>query len=253
MIKLLSLALVSIFLITSTSQAQTGIDKDADQILSEMGDYLGKAGAFSFRAHVSYDEFAHWGQEIQYGGTAKLTVQRPNRLNVSYSGDNRRSRVVFDGEELVFHDLRTNLYATLKVPGEIDNAIDQLFEQSGHSVPVADLLYSDPYETLLGATDYGLIVGQHTADGVTSHHLAFSGEVLDWQIWIEAGAKPLPRQLVITYKEQPGAPQYRVRLTDWDFQPDLPDDFFKFTPPENANTMEFLWLQNRPVQEGAEP
>lgn len=250
---ILSLTIVGVFFGPLTVLAQADIDQRADRILREMGELLGNAEAFSFRADISYDTFADWGQEIQYEGVAELAVRRPDRLNVVFHGDNRKSRVVFDGESLVFHDLFTNLYASMKAPGEIDNAIDQLFEHYGESVPIADLLYSNPYEALIESSDFGVVIDRLTADEATSYHLVFSGEVLDWQIWIDKGPRPVPRQLVITYKEEPGAPQYRARFSNWDFKPHLSEHYFDFTPPANAGEMEFLPVQDEPVQVEVQP
>jgi hypothetical protein len=249
----LSLAVVSVFLSPSIAFSQAGIDKRADSILREMGELLGSAEAYSFRADISYDSFADWGQEIQYEGMATLTVRRPNRLNVVFHGDNRKSRVVFDGETLVFHDLFTNLYATMEAPGKIDSAIDQLFEKYNESVPIADLLYSDPYATLIESSDFGVVIDSLTASEAPGYHLAFSGEVLDWQIWIKKGSQPVPLQLVITYKEEPGAPQYRARFSNWEFKPRLSDHFFEFTSPDGAGEMEFLPIQDAPVQVEVQP
>jgi hypothetical protein len=218
-----------------------------------MGEYLSSAEEFSFRAEIGYDEFTDWGQEIQYGGVASISVRRPDGLHVVYEGDQRQSRIVFDGKTVVFHDLRTNLYATTEAPGNIDDTVDRMFELYGYSVPVADLVYSDPYEALIGSADFGVVVGRHSVDGIPSFHLAFSGETLDWQIWIEDGPQPVPRQLVITYKEEPGAPQYRARFTEWDFQPRLSPHYFDFVPSAGADEMEFLPAQDLPVQEEVEP
>lgn len=248
-----SLILIGVLSGPSTVLAQAGIDKRADRILREMGELLSDAKAFSFRADISYDTFADWGQEIQYAGIATITVRRPDRLNVVFHGDNRQSRVAFDGETLVFHDLFTNLYATMKAPGNIDGAIDQLFEKYDESVPIADLLYADPYATLIESSDFGVVVDSLTADESSSYHLAFSGEILDWQIWIATGSRPVPLQLVITYKEEPGAPQYRARFSNWEFKPRLSERFFEFTPPDGAGEMEFLPIQLSPVQVEVQP
>ena len=247
------LTAVGMVLAGSTAIAQTAIDEQADRILREMGEYLASGEEFSFRAEIDFDEFADWGQEIQYGGTATIAVRRPDGLHVVYDGDQRQSRIVFDGETVVFHDLQTNLYATTEAPGKIDDAVDRIFELYGYSVPVADLVYSDPYQTLIGSADFGVVVGRHSVDGVSSFHLAFSGEILDWQIWIDDGPRPVPRQLVITYKEEPGAPQYRARFTEWDFQPRLSHDYFDFVPSAGADEMEFLPVQDLPAQEEVEP
>jgi hypothetical protein len=249
----LSLAVAGILSGPPTVVAQVGIDKRADQILREMGELLGSAEAYSFRADISYDTFSAWGQEIQYEGVATLTVQRPDHLNVVFHGDNRQSRVSFDGKVLVFHDLFTNLYAKMEAPGKIDGAIDQLFEKYDESVPIADLLYADPYEALIGSSDFGVVVDSLTADEATRYHLAFSGEILDWQIWIEKGPRPVPSQLVITYKEEPGAPQYRASFSNWEFKPHLSENFFNFKPPAGAGEMEFLPVQSAPAQAEVQP
>ena len=236
----ISLTAIGMAMVSSAVYPQSAIDERADRILREMGEYLASAEEFSFRAEIDFDEFADWGQEIQYGGTATIAVRRPDGLHVVYDGDDRHSRIVFDGETVVFHDLRTNLYATTEAPGNIDDAVDRMFELYGYSVPVADLVYSDPYEALIASADFGVVVGRHSVDGMPSFHLAFSGETLDWQIWIEDGPQPVPRQLVITYKEEPGAPQYRARFSNWDFQPRLSDHYFEFNPPAGSAPMKFL-------------
>ena len=41
---------------------------------------------------------------------------------------------------------------------------------------------------------------------------------IDWQIWITAGNKPLPRKIVITNRGDEARPQ-SVSLIDWDLKP----------------------------------
>ena len=231
------------------AHAQPAIEEQADRALRAMSDYLSSADQFSFRASIAYDEFAYWGQEIQYGGVATISVRRPDGLHVVHDGDERQSTFVFDNEVVTLLYRETNLYAQTETPGEIDATLDQLWERFGYSVPIADLLYSDPYEALTTGVDQGVFLGRHTADGAPTHHLAFSGETLDWQIWIEDGPQPLPLQLVITYKEEPGAPQYRARFTNWDFEPHFTDQTFRFDPPAGSAPMDFLPVQDQPGQE----
>ncbi len=138
------------------------------------------------------------------------------------------------------HDVRAGLYAQKEMTADIDTAVDRLFERFGFSVPTADLIYADPYSTLTESVDTGFVVGLHTVQGVRCHHLAFSQESIDWQIWIEDGPRPLPRKLLITYKEEPGSPQYEVQLSHWDLGPRISDAYFEFDPPAGAGRMEFL-------------
>ena len=93
------------------------------------------------------------------------------------------------------------------------------------------------------------MVGRHGVDGVPCHHLAFSQESIDWQIWIEDGPQPVPRKLVITYKTEPGSPQYVARLSNWDFEPRFSKQYFEFEVPADAGEIEFLTLETVPEKE----
>jgi hypothetical protein len=83
-------------------------------------------------------------------------------------------------------------------------------------------------------------------------HLAFRGESVDWQVWIDRGENPLIRKIVITYKELPGEPQISARLDDWDIQPQLADAIFQFTPPEDARRIQVLGSKRPEYQQRGE-
>lgn len=219
------------------------VDTRADRILREMGEYLAGAQEYSFEADIAYDTETEEGQMLQYGGNAQVAVGRPDRLHVEYEGDERESLVIFDGETFTFYNARANLYATTAVPPKMDDALDRAFELYGFSVPIADLVYSDPYGTLIENVQEGTFIGRHPVGGIPCHHLAFSQESIDWQIWIEDGPQPVPRKLVITYKNEEGSPQYSARLSNWDFQPRFSAHFFRFHPPTGAGEIEFLPTQ----------
>lgn len=225
---------------SQSSEEFSGITPRANRILREMSEYLKKASEFTFHAEVEYDAVLASGQKIQFGGVSNVTVHRPNRLHAEFQGDERRTRVVFDGRTITIHDLSKNVYAVAEVPPKIDAALDRVFEQYGISVPIADFVYADPYETLTENVYGGYVVGRHSVDGRLCHHLAFSQEAIDWQIWIEDGPTPLPRKIVITYNDEDGRPQYSARFTRWNLQPRVSGHFFQFHPPEGADRIDFL-------------
>jgi hypothetical protein len=105
---------------------------------------------------------------------------------------------------------------------------------------VADIVYRDPHDAIMAAVDYGVVIGRASIDGVDCHHLAFSQETIDWQIWVQSGPKPLLRKLVITYKTEPGWPQYTARFSQWNLGPRLSQRFFEFKPPAGADNVNFL-------------
>ena len=216
------------------------IEARADRVLRAMSDYLKSADQFTFQADVAYDSVVVSGQKIQYGATGKISVRRPDHLRVEHHGDEQDLRVVFNGKMFTLHDVRAGLYAQKEMTADIDTAVDRMFERFGFSVPTADLVYADPYATLTASVDSGFVVGLHAVQGVRCHHLAFSQESIDWQIWIEDGPRPLPRKLLITHKDEPGSPQYAVELSRWDLSPHISDAYFEFDPPADAGRIEFL-------------
>jgi hypothetical protein len=84
----------------------------------------------------------------------------------------------------------------------------------------------------------GIYVGQPVVQGVPTHHLAFTQKNIDWQLWIEDGANPVPVKAVITYKNVTSSPQFTVWLSNWNFAPRLADSLFEFLPPEGAHQVE---------------
>ena len=214
------------------------VGPSARQILHEMSEYLATATEMTFQADVSYDELTA-GQMLQFGGVAQVALRRPDGLHVTFDGDTRNHEIVFDGRTFTVYDVARNLHAVAEMPGDLDQALDAIFERFGFSVPIADFLYSDPFAALVGSVDTGHVVGRRSIDGASCHHLAFTQETIDWQIWVEDGARPVPRQIVITYKEEEGAPQYLARLSEWSFQPRLSKRLFEFDPPAGSDAIEF--------------
>jgi hypothetical protein len=167
-------------------------------------------------------------------------MRRPDGLHTVFNGDERQTQTFFDGKTVTIYDAAVNMYAVTDVPPDIDSAIDAIFDKYGFSVPLADLVYADPYNILIANVIEGRWVGRHSIAGVPCNHLAFTQESIDWQIWIEDSDQPVPRQVLITYKDEPGWPQYLARLTNWDFQPQFSNNYFQFQPPPGSDEMEFL-------------
>ncbi len=224
------------------------IDAEAIRLLRQMGKYLGAAGEFSFRADITDDAVLSNGQKIQNGGIANVEVRRPNRLHVRYSGDERQTQVFYDGKNFTILDMARLVYTKTDVPPTIDAAVDKIFDQYGFSVPIADLVYENPYRILIENVETGFLVGRKSINGRAAFHLAFTQKEVDWQIWIEDGPRPLPLKLLITYKTETGSPQYTAILSSWDFQPRLSEAFAEFYPPPGSDEIEFLSSTDFPPQ-----
>ena len=87
-------------------------------------------------------------------------------------------------------------------------------------------------------------IGRGVIDGVECEHLAFRNDDVDWQIWIEIGARPIPRKYVITSKAVTGAPQYTLRIKEWKTDVQVAADAFAFKPPADAKKVDMSALSN---------
>jgi hypothetical protein len=91
-------------------------------------------------------------------------------------------------------------------------------------------------------SDIEVITAQRI-DGVECEHLAFrnadtdTDTDTDWQLWVEVGDKPVPRQMVITSKTLNSAPQYTLRVKGWRTGVEPAPDAFAFTPPAGAQEL----------------
>jgi hypothetical protein len=217
-------------------------DARARAVLRQMTDHLAQQKNFTLKAANTIEVVLVSGQKLQFDSASEVAVARPNKMQAARIGDLDQQAFVYDGQKLsVFSQNDGNpFYATVAAPPTLEGALDFARESLDIIAPAGDLLYADAYNILMEDVISGMYVGAGMVGGVHCHHLAFRGTQTDWQIWIEDGARPLPRKMVITSKWTTGAPQYTVTTSDWDMAPKLAADRFKFVPPKDVVRLDFL-------------
>jgi hypothetical protein len=226
-------------------QEEPVISVRADSLLKEMGEYLADSKEFTFHAEVTFDELMHSGQKIQYSSSKDVAVRRPDRIYAESHGDLGSKRFWYDGENITLLNEDLGVYATSPAKPTIDKTVDHIMEKFGFALPLADLVYKDPYAILIENVQFGIYAGLHNVGGVRCHHLAFVEKFIDWQIWIEDGKQLVPRKIVITYKTMPGSPQFTAVLSEWDLKTRLPESIFTADIPadQGITKIEFLTVK----------
>ena len=214
------------------------VEPRADQLVRQMSDRLAKAAAFAVEAEEVYDEVPDQSPRVQLTAIRRAVVRRPDRFAGDVSGDALNRSFWYDGKTLTALDKEQNVWTSGAVPPTIDGALDWAFDTTGTVVPLADFAYADVYARLMEGVERGVYLGIHEAGGVPCHHLSFEQATIDWQLWIDAGPEPLPRKLVIAYKTEDEVPQYSVTFRKWNLQASVPDELFRFEPPEGARRVE---------------
>lgn len=225
------------------------IDPRADELVQQMSDLLASTRSFALEAEEVYDEVPEHVPRTQLTNRRHVAISRPDRMVGDASGDALNTSFWYDGTTLSAMDKEQNTYATLSVPGSIDGALDAIFERTGMVIPLADFLYADVYARLMESVQRGVYLGIHHVGDVACHHLSFEQATIDWQLWIDASDVPLPRKLVIAYKTEDEVPQYAVTITKWNLDADVPEELFRFEPPEGIERIEFPTAQEPSSEE----
>jgi hypothetical protein len=219
--------------VLSIAATQVARADDPAKILKGMTDYLAGQKSLSAKFDSDIEVVTPELQKIQFTSSGEMKMNRPDKLRIRRTGGYADVELVYDGKTVSLYGNNAKSYVQADLPGNIDQMIDALQSRSGAGLPGADLLLSNSYDQLMANVIEGRHIGQGVVDGVECEHLAFRGEETDWQIWIEPGAKPVPRKWVITSKTITGAPQYTLKIRDWKTDANADGDF-TFKPPADA-------------------
>ena len=225
-------AAASIAVLSAVTTSEAHAD-DPAKVLKGMSDYLAGQKSLSAKFDSDIEVVTPELQKIQFTSSGELKMNRPDKLRIRRTGGYADVELVFDGKTVSLYGNNAKSYVQADLAGTIDQMIDTLQSGSGAGMPGADLLLSNPYDQLMANVIEGRHIGQGVVDGVECEHLAFRGPETDWQIWIEPGAKPVPRKWVITSKTITGAPQYTLKIRDWKTDANADGDF-AFKPPADA-------------------
>ncbi len=235
------LVLATMLAVAPRVQAQ---ENDALRILKAMSDYLTSQSGFSAEFDVDLEVITPDIQKIQFSSSGKVSLSRPDKLRAERLGGYSHAELVFDGNMLTMVDRDRNVFGQVESAGSVDQLIDRLRQDLGIEMPGGDLLLSNVYDDLSSRVIDAKHIGSGIVDGVECEHLAFRNADTDWQIWVEAGDRPVPRKYVITSKTLAAAPQYTLRIHSWIFDPAPGADAFQFAPPAGAKKVALEELSN---------
>lgn len=230
--------------LATAQQAATSVNPAAIAALEKMGGYLNSLKSFEVTSTTTMDEVLDNGQKVQFGGTVEFKVRRPDRLRVEVSTDRKRRMFFYDGKSVTMFGPRINYFATVAAPSTVAGLLDVLGKDYGIDIPLADLFYWGTEKARVADIKEADLIGPATIDGVACDHYAFRQEGVDWQLWIQKGATPLPRKLVITTTADPTQPQF-TSVMRWKADAHLGNEVFAFVPPKGAHRIVMLTVDGK--------
>ena len=210
---------------------------EAKAVLKAMSDYMSSQQTIAITFDSDIEVITPHLEKLQFTNSGEMLLRRPDKLRAHRVGGYADVALYFDGKTVSVFGKHLNGYAQFDAPGTVDQLIETLRVGHGVALPGADLLLSNAYDVLVAGVQESKHIGRGVIDGLECEHLAFRNFDTDWQLWVEVGKTPIPRKLVITSKTLNNAPQYTLRVKDFQTGVTPAPDAFAFVPPAGTEKL----------------
>ena len=224
---------------TAAPPAANAVNAGAIQALKDLGAHLQTLKRFQVTSNVSGERVLTDGQKLQHTASATLYVSRPDKVRVRMASARSQRDLIYDGRTVTLYTPAQKSYSTVDFSGTVGQLVGALQTKFGVEVPLSDLFVWGTPEAPVDSIESAMNAGQDLIDGEVCDHYAYRQGPLDWQIWISAGSKPLPRKLVITNRADEARPQ-SVSLIDWDMKAVAASSAYTFKPPKGAKAIDMV-------------
>lgn len=215
------------------------IDPQAMAHLQRMSNSLTAAKAFTYKSTSALEVPARTGQFLTLFSSAEVALKRPDKLRVRLTGEAPHFDFFYDGANVTAYAPAAPAFSVTQAPPTIDAMLPELEQETGIRFASMPLLFSDPYRALSRGITSAFVAGNGRVHGVPCVHLAFKSPGVNWEVWLEAGSRALPRRLATTFTDRTNSPRTLVEFSDWNLQPWLTAGSFKFHPPKDTPQIPF--------------
>jgi len=215
------------------------IDPKAAGILQDMSYYMGSQYEYTYKADMMFDDVLESKQKIQYNAEETVYLKKPDKFYAGYVSDLGGYKLWYDAGQATLLEVPLNDFSLATLPSSVDQALNKLKEEYQFTPALSEFLFIDTYKVMTANIISGAYFGISKVMGANCHHLVFVEKDIDWQIWIEEGKRPVPRKLVITYKNMAESPQFIALIKDWVFGKPITNFAFKPEIPNVNSRVEF--------------
>jgi hypothetical protein len=215
--------------------------EDPRPYLDRMALFLSDARQFQTTVRMGYEVLQASGQKIEFSERRRITIARPDRLRVEIvKSSGEKGLVLFDGRTMTAYSETDQVYAQAEKPGSLDEALAHFLQNLRMRMPLALMLSNDFAQEMQRRLQELFFVEVSALTDIPCVHLAGRTGEIDFQVWIPTTGDPLPRRLVITYRDAEGQPNFWADFSEWDMTPAIADRDFVFRPPASTERIPFL-------------
>ncbi|MEM7668387.1 MAG: DUF2092 domain-containing protein [Pseudomonadota bacterium] len=225
------------------------IDPKAAEIVKTAFDFLAGQPAVQVNWFITYDRIFEGRERVTFVRSGANTLARGKGFRSYAEHENQVREYVYDGQTFTVAVPERDFYARAPAAGDFDTLVDDLKERFDLVLPLWSIMSASSSGDFFADVERASYLGTTLINGRSAHHIAFSEYSEDFQVWIAADEeRPVPLMIVGTDPYEQGWPGYHAYLYDWNFAPELGDDFFAFAPDENDIEIGFSNLAIDPVQ-----
>lgn len=219
-------------------RAEDKLDKKAVELCKKVGDFYKNAKTFHTEG-TFVSKIDNNGEKREINVAAVYDIERPNRLSLKtqMDGDAKKGPdIISDGKKVTVYRKALKQYVEEDAPQDVTGLGAKVLPigpfMTGILVP--NLLNDDPGDSLLQGVNSCSYVGLDKVDGTSAHHMKFSQDQFDWEMWVAAEGKPF----VLRMSQSVDGPNGKTKFTETykNSTVDAPvgKDAFTFTAPKDA-------------------
>jgi hypothetical protein len=216
------------------------------EVVQRMVDFMQGNQELAVEARVTYESVQESGQKLQFDMLQRVTMRKPDQLHwVTLRDNGTVDEAWFDKGRFWMIRQPANVWAEIRLPGSITEAVQKLVTNYMIPVPFPDLLSGDPKGVRLGDDITSIwYVGEAWVNGRWTDHIAMRKPGADIQIWVQKG-DPFPAKMAIIYTEDEGMPGYTARFSKWSTALPADPSLFEFTAPPEAERIDVVPVIDR--------
>jgi len=199
----------------------------ATDIAKKAYDYLDHQDRYTFDAV----NISHSGKEkIKHQISVK--VNRPDQLRTDVRGDVRNRTTYLKDGVYTIYDYDKNMYLNIKVPKDIDGALDNIYNRYDLKIPLAQLLYRHMGKRMkrgYKSKNFGVV----DFNGEKCNYIAFSDRYKEIHVWISASDRPLIKHFVVKDKVKKNN-AYKEATIVWADPKSISPSDFVFKKPKSS-------------------
>jgi hypothetical protein len=195
-------------------------------VLQRTCDFLGSVTSFTAQVDVTIDRYLESGDKVPTSSRRTIRVQQPDHAAADVVGAKENQRMVYNGKTWTAIDRLNAKHFSIGTLPRLEDALPDLRQKRKVNMPFGDLLQRDAFDTLSIGVKSAEYVGVQDLNGTPCHHVAFTQDKVDWELWVKTGDQPLPMKLVASYKTAPKTPRFTWICAKWEInQPQPPGAF----------------------------